>query len=137
MLAPLLKEDWLKSYLDDIIYAPYILLQRLDKLFKHMTSVGIKLNLSKFNIGQKEIKFFVHIVSNQGYRPDPCNTAVQKMKPPSNVKEVRRFLGIVGFYRKHIEHFSKIAIPITDVTKKDKPFVWSPKCQEAFEALKR
>ncbi len=127
MLAPLLKENWLRSYLDDIIYAPTYntLLQRLDKLFKHMTSVGIRLNLSKCNIGQKEVKFLGHIVSKQEYRPDPCNTeAVQKIKPPSNVKDVRRFLGMVGFYRKHIEHFSKIAIPITDLTKKDKPFVW-------------
>ncbi len=112
VLAPLLKENWLKSYLDDIIiYAPTYntLLQRLDKLFKHMTSVGIKLNLSKCNIGQKEVKFLGHIVSKQGHRPDPCNTeAVQKMKPPSNVKEVRRFLGMVGFYRKQIEHFPKL-----------------------------
>ncbi len=51
VLAPLLKENWLRSYLADIIYAPtYNTL--LDKLFKHMTSVGIKLNLSKCELGQ-------------------------------------------------------------------------------------
>ncbi len=43
---------------------------------------------------------------------------------------------MVGFYREHIEQFSKIAIPMADVTKKDKPFVWSPECQQAFETLK-
>ncbi len=63
VLAPLLKENWIRSYLDDIIiYAPTYntLLQRLDKLFKHMTEVGIKLNLSKCNIGQKAVKFLGH-----------------------------------------------------------------------------
>ena len=53
-LAPLLKENWVKSYLDDLIVyaADYVtLIERLDKLFKHLRYVGIKLNLSKCNIG--------------------------------------------------------------------------------------
>ncbi len=87
------------------------LIQWLDKLFKHMPSMGIKLKLSKCNIGQKEVKFLGHIVSKEGSKPDPSNIeAVQKMKPPSNVKEVRRFLGMVGFDIKHIQQFSKIVI---------------------------
>ncbi len=128
----------MKTYLDDIIiYAPFynLLLQRLDKLFRHMTKAGIKLNLSKCSIGQKEVKFLGHIVSSEGYRPDPSNIeAVQKMKPPSNVREVRRFLGMIGFYRKHIDQFSKIVIPLTDLTK-NSPFIWSADCQQAFENL--
>ncbi len=102
-----------------------------------MTEVGIKLNLSKCNIGQREVKFLGHIVSSEGYKPDPSNVeAVQKMKPPSNVKEVRRFLGMLGFYRKHMDQFSKVALLLTDLTKKGKVFTWAPECQQAFEKLK-
>ncbi len=64
--------------------------------------VGIKLNLSKYHTGQHEVKFLGHVVSKNGIKPDPENVeAVSKMKPPTNVKETRRFLGIAGFYRKH------------------------------------
>ena len=73
-LAPLLKDNWVKNYLDDLIVsaANYeTLLERLNKLFTHLKSVGIRLNLSKCNIGQRQVKFLGHIVSKEGYRPDP------------------------------------------------------------------
>ncbi len=58
------------------------------------------------------------------------------MKPPTNVKETRRLMGMTGFYRKHIEHFSHLAAPQTDLTRKNQPFRWTVECQRAFEDLK-
>ncbi len=58
------------------------------------------------------------------------------MKPPTNVKETRRFLGMTGFYRKHINNFSHLATPLTDLTRKSQPFRWTVECQKAFEDLK-
>ncbi len=102
-----------------------------------MGEVDIKLNLSKCSIGQREVKFLWHILSEEGFRPDPGNVeAIVNMKPPTNVKETRRFLGMVGFYRKHIDHFSNLAAPLTDLTRKNKPFTWTVDCQRAFEDLK-
>ncbi len=128
-MAPLLKQGWIKSYLDDIIVsAPSFqqLLQRLGEVFKHMETVGIKLNISKCHIGQREIKFLGHIVSKEGFRPEPGNIeAITKMKEPKNLKEVRRFIGMVGFYRKHIVYFSKIASPLTDLTRKNQAYKWT------------
>ncbi len=104
-LAPVLKQGWVKSYLDDVIVcAPNFdcLLQRLGKVFERMEEVGINSNLSKCHIGQQEVKFLGHIVSKKGIKPDQENVeAVSKMKPPTNIKETRRFLGMAGFYRKH------------------------------------
>lgn len=61
-------------------------------------------------MGQKEVKFMEHMVNAEGYRPDPANVeAVKNMKSPTNVKEVRRFLGMAGFYKKHIAKNSQIA----------------------------
>lgn len=101
-----------------------------------MTFVGIKLNLSKSKVGQKEVKFWGHVISKDGYKPDSTNIdAIVRMKPPTNVKEVRRFLGMVGFYRKHIEGFAKTEKPITNLAKRDKHFIWSDECQKAFQLL--
>jgi hypothetical protein len=55
---------------------------------------------------------------------------------PKSVKDVRRFLGLAGYYRRFIENFSKIAKPMTDLLKKDKKFEWSEKAQESFQVLK-
>ncbi len=102
-----------------------------------METAGIKFNLSKCQIGLREVKFLGHVVNVEGYRPDPVNVeAIEKMKPPSNIKEVRQFLGMAGFYRKHIEKFSNIAFPLSDLTQKGKAFRWTADCQHAFETLK-
>ncbi len=79
-----------------------------------------------------------YVVPKSGIKPDPENVeAVSKMKPPTNVKETRRFLGMVGFYRKHIEKLSALAAPLTDLTRKNKPFEWDKACQRVFEEIKR
>jgi hypothetical protein len=55
---------------------------------------------------------------------------------PTNVQEVRSFMGLAGYYRCFVEGFSKIANPIMELQKKNKKFVWSEKCVEAFQKLK-
>ena len=139
-LAPLLKENWVKSYLDDLIVyaAGYVtLIERIGKLFKHLMSVGIKVNLSKCRIGQRQVKFLRHIVSKEGYRPDPRNVdAITQMKPPTTIKETRRFIRVCSFYQRHIDKFSKILAPLTNLTKKGQVFDWIRECQYAFETLK-
>ena len=141
ILAPLSKKGWVKNYLDDIVvWAPNfpLLLKRLDELFKLFKEKGVKLNLKKCQIGQKEIKFLGHIISQDGCRPCPDNiSAIKSMKSPTNVKEVRRFLGMCGFYRKHIDGYAKIAVPMTNLLKEKEPFQWTDACQASFEQLKQ
>ena len=55
---------------------------------------------------------------------------------PTNVSEVRSFLGLAGHYMKFVEGFSKIAIPLTNILKKDQKFEWSDTCQHSFEELR-
>ncbi len=76
-------------------------------------------------------------MSEEGFRPDPGNVeAIVNMKPPTNVKDTRRFLGMARFYCKHIDHFSHLAAPFTDLNRKNQPFRWTVDCQRAFEDLK-
>ncbi len=102
-----------------------------------MGEVGIKLNLSKCHIGQREVKFLGHIVPEEGFRTDTGNVeAIVNMKSPTNIKETRRFLGIAGFYGTHIDEFSHLAALLTDITRNNQPFRWTVDCQQAFEDLK-
>ncbi len=124
LLSPLLKEGWIKNHLDDlIIWAPDLssLTQRLRKKFTLHKENGVKLNLSKCKIAKNEVTFLGYRISREGSQPDPKNVeAVLERKPPTKVKEVRRFLGMTGFYRKHIHNYAKIATPLTNLTRKNK-----------------
>ena len=140
VLTPLIRQGWVKNYLDDIImWADDFptLLERLNKLFDCLAENGIKLNISKCAFAQREVTFLGHRVSADGCRPDPTNVqAISKMKPPKTVKEVRRFLGMCGFYRKHIPNYAKIATPLTNLTRATVEFHWSKDCDNAFNILK-
>ena len=62
--------------------------------------------------------------------------AILNWKPPTSVIEIRSFLGLAGYYRKFVEGFSKIAVPLTRLTRKEEPFLWSEACQQSFDELK-
>ena len=62
---------------------------------------------------------------------------ILKWPTPKTVKEVRSFLGFGNFYRRFIKDFSHLAHPLNDLLKKDKKFIWSNKCQESFNLLKK
>ncbi|KAH9304849.1 hypothetical protein KI387_009253, partial [Taxus chinensis] len=62
--------------------------------------------------------------------------AITEWSAPKNVHEVRSFMGLVGYYRKFVKDFSKVAAPINSLQKKDKKFVWNEKCESTFRTLK-
>ena len=78
-----------------------------------------------------------HILSATGIRPLPSKThAIQHMNPPTKPKQVRAFLGLVGYYRKFIKGFAKIAKPLTLLTRQQVKFEWTRDHQAAFVHLK-
>ena len=62
--------------------------------------------------------------------------SIQKMLPPKTPKEIKQFLGLIGYYRKFVCRFSDVARPLNALTRKNVEFEWTPKCQESFELLK-
>ena len=81
----------------------------------------------------KEVSFLGHVVSNGGIAVDPSKVEdVLNWKQPTNVSEIRSFLGLAGSYRRFIEGFSKLAKPMTALLEKNAKFVWSDKCQANF-----
>ena len=93
--------------------------------------------LSKCQFWLDRVAFLGHVISVEGVSLDPQKIeAVVNWKPPKNVSEVRSFLGLAGYYRKFVEGFSKIAAPLTKLTRKDVKYDWVDACQQSFEELK-
>ena len=83
------------------------------------------------------VAFLGHVISAEGVSVDPQKIeAIVNWKPPINVTEIRSFLGLAGYYRKFVEGFSKLAAPLTKLTRKEEKFVWSEACQQSFDELK-
>jgi hypothetical protein len=93
---------------------------------------------AKSSFAQKEIKYLSHIMDKHGIRPDPKKVeAVQTWPVPKNVHDVRSFLGLVNYFRKFIDHYSEIAVPLTNLAWKASAWDWTGRYQDAFELLKQ
>ena len=80
----------------------------------------------------------VHVVSASGMSVDPGKVeAMMSWERPKSVFEIRSFLGLVGYYRRFIDDFSRLATPMTRLTRKEVKFVWDDSCERAFQELKR
>jgi hypothetical protein len=95
-----------------------------------------KYSKCEFWIG--EVPFLGHIISNGGISVDPAKVKeIVAWSIPTTVTEIQSILGLVGYYRRFIEGFSKIAKPMTSLMEKGREFKWDEKCQESFDQLKK
>ena len=136
-------------YLDDVvIFSPDFAthLHHLETAFQSLARYGLKLRPEKCQFLQKEVKFLGHVVSGHGVSPDPEKVAaVQEWNTPTTAKQVHSFLGFVGYYRRFIKDFSKIAKPLHELLvgrgRKQRggslPINWTNECETAFQLLKR
>ena len=93
---------------------------------------------SKCHFWVNEVKFLGHIVNEEGISVDPSKiSAILDWKQPTTPREVRSFLGLAGYYRKFVQDFSKLASPLTKLTMKNAKFIWTSKCEEVFQELKK
>ena len=128
-------------YLDDVLVLGKTmeehnrnLMQVLDRL----RAAGLRLKPGKCDFAQLEVTYLGHVVSATGIQTDPRKSqAVHEFPTPSNVKEVRSFVGLASYYRKFIPNFSRVAGPLHALTKKGIAFVWTPECHSAFQQLKQ
>ncbi|KAL8131237.1 hypothetical protein AgCh_007237 [Apium graveolens] len=94
--------------------------------------------LSKCEFWLQKVQFLGHIVSNEGIKVDPAKIeAITNWERPRTPTEVRSFLGLAGYYGRFVQNFSRIAIPLTKLTRKNEKFIWNDKCEESFQELKR
>ena len=132
--------DFAFGYLDDIlIYSPDVPthLVHMRQLFQRLREADLKLNREKCNFFKSHIQYLGHLISGEGIKPLPEKLeSIKEMPPPTTPKEVKQFLGLIGYYRKFVPRFADVARPLTNLTRLDQPFEWSDKCQASFELLK-
>ena len=87
---------------------------------------------------RQKVHFLGHVITKEGISVDPAKiAAVVDWPRPTNVTEVRSFLGMAGYYRRFVKDFAKIASPLTQLLRKDRQFDWSPSCENSFQELKQ
>ena len=127
-------------YIDDIIIFSKSFEQHLEDIrdvMERLQLAGLKIKPTKCEFAKKSVRFLGHIVSAQGIQPDPANTdKVRNFPIPKTVKQVQQFLGLVGYYRKFIQNFARIAAPLNHLIKKENEFRWTDEQQQAFESLR-
>ena len=112
-------------------------LENLTLVLQRLQGAKLKLKPSKCHLFQTSVKFLGHVVSKDGISCDPAKTdAVTKWPEPQSVTDVRSFLGLASYYRKHVKNFSEISACLYDLTKKGVKFEWTEECRSAFEQLK-
>jgi len=118
-----LARDICKVYLDDILVMGRTFEEHLHNLycvFDHLHNAGLRLKPSKCHLVMKEVEYLGYVISDQGVAADPKKVkAVQEFPTPTNLKQLRSFLGLASYYRRFTSNFSKVANPVFALTKKD------------------
>lgn len=124
-----LQETELLVYMDDIVVYASSLREhdiKMDKLIKLLKDANLTLP-DKCKFLRKEVIYFGHVITDNGVRLDPQKISVKNFPIPRNLKNVRQFLGLTGYYRRFISNFSAIAKPLSNFLKKDNKFIWNEK----------
>ena len=112
-------------YLDDLLVFSKTLdehEEKLDRVLARLQEYGLKLNPEKCQFVRKSVKCLGHVISAEGVQTDPDKIEAVKTWPrPQNVREMKSFLGFAGYYRRFIQHYSKIAKPLCDLMKLYEP----------------
>lgn len=139
LFRPYLRKFVLVFFDDILIYSKDIKehQQHLKLVLSSLAAHCFVANQSKCKFGCTQIDYLGHIISGEGVAVDPEKVrCILDWPEPKNVKGVRGFLGLTGYYRKFVKDYGKIAKPLTELTKKDN-FNWGMEATKAFNDLKR
>ena len=116
-------------YLDDVISFGGTVpeaLTRLEEVLGRLSNFGLQLKAKKCTFMQTEVVFLGHIVGRTGLACDPAKlSAVRNWHAPDKVKGVRQFVGFIGYYRRIVNGFAELTVPLVALTRKGAPFVWT------------
>ncbi|XDV20421.1 hypothetical protein PO909_025751 [Leuciscus waleckii] len=140
-------DSLLISFDDDVVvYSPDFdtHISHLEQVFEKLAAHGLKLQPHKCSLFQRKVTYLGHVISGEGISTDPEKTVVVENWPiPFTIKQVRSFLGFVGYYRRFVKGFSKIAAPLNallvgsaSMRRGNASINWTTDCQMAFDSLK-
>lgn len=134
-------EPYCFAYLDDIIVLGDSFehhLSLLQEVFRRLRHANLRLNPDKCQFGRRTLCYLGHLVTPEGIATDPGKVdAIRRLQAPKTVRGLRRFLGIVSWYRRYVPTFATIAAPLHKLLKKKQRWKWGPEQEAAFQEIKR
>jgi hypothetical protein len=133
-------QEFVEAYLDDIIcwsmeWSEH--LSRLEQVLTRIRDAGLTIKRVKWEFASAQVEYLGHIVGKNQIKPRMARIqAIVNFDRPNDVKSVKRFLGLIGYYRQYIPNCADICAPISRLLKKDQPFHWSEEAQNAFLLVK-
>lgn len=128
-------------YLDDIIIFSTSLqehIERLQEVFERLRKARLKIQLDKSEFLRREVAYLGHVITNEGVKPNPAKIkSVIEYPLPKTRKEIKGFLGLVGYYRKFIKNMAKLTKPLTLCLKKGADIKHTEEFIKAFETCKK
>jgi hypothetical protein len=128
-------------FIDDILIFSKMMEEHEEHLrlvLEKLRSNQLYAKFSKCEFWLTEVAFLGHVISAGGVSVDPSKVKdVLNWMPSTTISEIWSFLGLVGYYRRFIKDFSKIAKPMTKLLEKNKAFEWTRECQASVEELKK
>ena len=127
-------------YLNDILVfskSPEEHAEHLRLVLQHLREHELYAKRAKCAFNQPELEFMGHVVGSEGIKVDPKKTAVVRdWAVPQNLSELRSFLGLTNYFRRFVQGYANLVGSLTNLLRKDAPFVWSADCQAAFDGVK-
>lgn len=126
-------------YIDDILVTGGTEehLRNLEEVLQQLQAHGIRMKRKKCVFMQDAVECLGHLIEANGKRPTPEKIAAIKRAPmPTNVQQLRSFLGLLNYYRKFLPNLAAILQPLNDLLQKDKKWSWSAACTEAVNTAK-
>ena len=134
-------DDYLHIFVDDLLIYSKTLedhLIHVESVFAVLAENSLFIKPSKCILGVKEVEYCGTIVSAEGVKPDPTKVAaISLLETPSNKKDLQSFLGSINWLREYIPEVTEIALPLTELTKKECKWQWTIREEAAFTNLKR
>ena len=134
--------EFTSAYLDDLVVFSQTWeenLQHLEAVFVRLEEAGLTARPKKCQFRMSQCIYLGHVVGGGRVEVQRAKVeAVMKLPRPQTKKDVRSFLGLAGYYRKFIPDYATMAVPLTDLTRKNQPTTveWTAECETAFAKLK-